>query len=134
MQDNKLTTILLAKNGRFSSSKRTKHINNRYFMIEDKIGKGEIAIQYCPTGDMLADINTKALQGALFYKMRTRLMGISKNYDDKVERLNTQPVLLPLKDCGGPTMSPEDASVLTKTGTLKRPSPLLPKHYRRHPR
>ena len=60
MQDKK-STILLAKNVRFSSSKRTKHINNRYFMIKDKIGKGEISIQYCPTGDMWADINTKAL-------------------------------------------------------------------------
>ena len=44
VQDNK-STILLAKNGRFSSSKRTKHINNRYFMIKNKIGKGEITIQ-----------------------------------------------------------------------------------------
>ena len=47
MQENK-STILLAKNGRFSSSKRTKHIKNRYFMIKDNIGKGEIIIQYCP--------------------------------------------------------------------------------------
>ena len=47
MQDNK-STILMAKNGRFSCSKRTKHIKNRYFMIKDKIGKGEIIIQYCP--------------------------------------------------------------------------------------
>ena len=69
MQDNK-QTILMAKNGRFSCSKRTKHIKNRYFMIKDKIGKGEVIIQYFPTGDVLADINTKALQGILFYKMR----------------------------------------------------------------
>ena len=32
MQDKK-STILMAKNGRFSCSKRTKHIKNRYFMI-----------------------------------------------------------------------------------------------------
>ena len=97
MQDNK-STILLAKNGRFSSSNRTNHINNRYFMIKDKIGKGEITIQYCPTGDMWVDINTKALQGVLFYKMRARQMGISEKYDNEVERLNTQPGLLPLKE------------------------------------
>ena len=60
MQDNKLT-ILLAKNGCLSSSKRMKHIKNRYFMIKDKIRKGEIIIQYCPTGDIWADISTKAL-------------------------------------------------------------------------
>ena len=60
---------------------------------------------------MWADINTKALQGALFYKMRARLMGISKNYDDKVDQLNTQPGLLTLKECGGPTMSPENTAI-----------------------
>ena len=38
MQDNK-STILMAKNDRFSCSKRTKHIKNRYFMIKDKIWK-----------------------------------------------------------------------------------------------
>ena len=64
MQDNK-STILMANNGQFSCSKRTKHIKNRYFMIKDKIGKGEVIIQYFPTGDVLADINTKALQGIL---------------------------------------------------------------------
>ena len=36
MQDNN-STILMAKNGRFSCFKRTKHIKNRYFMIKDKI-------------------------------------------------------------------------------------------------
>ena len=69
MQDNN-STILMAKNGRFSCSKRTKYIKNRYFMIKDKIGKGEVIIQYCPPGEMWEDINIKALQGSLFYKMR----------------------------------------------------------------
>ena len=47
MQDNK-STILLANNSRFSSSKSTNHTKNIYFMIKDKIGKGEIIIQYFP--------------------------------------------------------------------------------------
>ena len=55
MQDKKLTNML-AKNGHFSSSKRTKYIKNRYFMIKGNFGKGEIVIQYCPTGDMLDTI------------------------------------------------------------------------------
>ena len=76
----------MASNGRLSCTKRTKHIKNRYFMIKDKIGRGEVVIQYCPTGDMWADINTKALQGSLFYKMRARLMGIDENYHDDLER------------------------------------------------
>ena len=94
MQDNK-STILLAKNGRFSISKRTKHIKNSYFIIKDKIGKGLIIIQYFPTGDMWTNTNTKALQGSLFYKMCSHLMGIGKDYCDDIERLNTHPYLLP---------------------------------------
>ena len=69
MQENK-STILMVKNGRFSCSKRTKHIKKIYFMIKDKIGKGEVVIQYCPTGEMWADINTEDLQGSLFYNIR----------------------------------------------------------------
>ena len=68
MQDNN-SIILIATNGRFSCTKRTKHIKNRYFMIKNKLGRGEVIIQYCPTGDMWTGINTKALQGSLFYKM-----------------------------------------------------------------
>ena len=91
MQDNK-STILMATNGQFSCSKRTKHIKNRYFMIKDKIGKGEIIIQYCPPGDMWADINIKAIQGSLFYKMQACLMGVDENYHNDPERLATQGV------------------------------------------
>ena len=64
-QDNK-STILLAKNGRTSSSKRTRHINIRYFLITDRVKAREIEIEYCPTADMLADFYTKPLQGGLF--------------------------------------------------------------------
>ena len=44
---------------------------------------------------MWADINTKALQGSLLYKMCGGLMGIGDDYDDDIERLNTNPELLP---------------------------------------
>ena len=40
-QDNK-STILLANNGRWSSSKRTKHIKSRYFFVKDKVQSGEV--------------------------------------------------------------------------------------------
>jgi len=36
--DNK-STILLAENGRTSSSKRTRHFNIQYFLVADKIKK-----------------------------------------------------------------------------------------------
>ena len=66
-QDNK-SAILLEKNGKVSSSKRTKHINIRYFFITDRVQKNEVSVVWCPTGDMIADFATKPLQGAMFKK------------------------------------------------------------------
>ena len=86
-------------------------------MIKDKIGKGEIVIQYLPTGDMWDDINTKALQGCLFYKMRSCLMGISEYYDYNIERLNTHSDLIPSKECAD-NVSAEEASVRAKSGAI----------------
>ena len=53
-QDNQ-STILLAKNGRKSSTKRTKHINVRYYFVHDRWMKNEIDIRFCPTDEMKAD-------------------------------------------------------------------------------
>jgi hypothetical protein len=74
-QDNK-STILLAKNGRASSGKRTRHINIRYFFVKDRVQSGELRIEYCPTKEMLADYFTKPLNGVLFYKLRDQIMNI----------------------------------------------------------
>ena len=73
-QDN-LSSVLLEKNGRASSSKRTRHINVRYFFIADRVKSQEIRIEYCPTGIMLADYFTKPQQGILFKTMRDMIMG-----------------------------------------------------------
>jgi hypothetical protein len=54
-QDNQ-SAILLAKNGQGSSSKRTKHINIRYFFMADRIAKKEVRVDYCATGDILYTI------------------------------------------------------------------------------
>jgi hypothetical protein len=43
-QDNK-SAMLLEKNGRASSSKRTKHINAPYYFVTDRIAKGELKVQ-----------------------------------------------------------------------------------------
>jgi len=53
-QDNK-STILLAENGRSSSSKRTSHLNIRYYFIMDQIKKGHVKVAFCLTQDMIAD-------------------------------------------------------------------------------
>jgi hypothetical protein len=74
-QDNK-SAILLEKNGKASSSKRTKHINIRYFFITERVNKGDVSLVWCPTGDMIGDFMTKPLQGALFRKFRDQIMGV----------------------------------------------------------
>ena len=64
-QDNE-STMLLAKNGRSSSTKNTRHINIRYYFITDQVTKKRIRIEHCPTATMLGDFFTKPLQGSLF--------------------------------------------------------------------
>jgi len=75
-QDNQ-STILLANNGTASSSKRTRHIDIRYYFITDRVKTNEINIEYCPTKEMIGDFFTKPLQGTLFYKLRALVLNLS---------------------------------------------------------
>ena len=75
-QDNQ-SAMLLEKNGKASSGKRTRHINIRYFFVADRVKSGEVDVKYCPTGDMLGDFFTKPLQGAPFRKFRDLVMNSS---------------------------------------------------------
>ena len=50
-QDN-MINILLETNRRASSSKWTKHIKVKYFLIKDKVDREEITIEHCPTEQM----------------------------------------------------------------------------------
>ncbi len=73
-QDNQ-SAILLAKNGKRSSSKRTRALNIRYFFVTDQVEKGNLLIEHCPAGEMVADFFTKPLQGDLFQKFKRQIMG-----------------------------------------------------------
>ena len=73
MQDNQSTMKLMLK-GR-PLSQRTKHIDIRFFFLKERIDNGDLRIVYLRTEDMIADILTKALQGALFRRLRTLLLG-----------------------------------------------------------
>ena len=84
-QDNQ-SAILLEKNGKASSGRRTRHINIRYFFVHDRVSAGEVSVQYCPTGDMIADFFTKPLQGTMFCKFRDQIM-------------NNNPSTISLQDC-----------------------------------
>jgi hypothetical protein len=74
-QDNQ-AAILLEKNGKASSGKRTKNINARYFLITDMISKQEVSVSWCPTEDMTSNFWTKPLQGSSFRRMRDLIMGV----------------------------------------------------------
>ena len=75
-QDNE-SCIKLANNGKASSSRRTRHINIRYFFVTDRVKNKEIEIHYCPTKEVIGDFFTKPLQGALFMKFRNSILGIT---------------------------------------------------------
>jgi hypothetical protein len=76
-QDN-TSAMLLEQNGTESSSKRTRHINIRYYFIKDCIDKKLLKVEYCPTDDMIGDYPSKPLQGRKFKKHRKAMM----NYDN----------------------------------------------------
>ena len=91
LQDNK-STILLENNGKASSSKRTRHVNIRYFFVTDRIKKGEVRVEYCPTESMVADYFSKPLQGRLFRKLRNKIMNCEGD-DPDTWKLATAPDL-----------------------------------------
>ena len=112
-QDNQ-SSILLAKNGRLSSSKRTKHINLRYFYITDCIKRKEMDIAFCPTEEMVADFFTKPLQGRIFYQLRDIIMNVpsdSKYHSSaqrSVLRIAEQPVNIEDQGATGATGHSQD--------------------------
>ena len=89
-QDNR-SSILLERNGKLSSGKRTKHINVRYFFITDRISKGEVRVEWCSTKKMVADFMTKPLQGSIFKKFRDLIMG-SLSMDEAAKLLTRDAV------------------------------------------
>jgi hypothetical protein len=96
-QDN-TSTIQLENNGQASSTKRTRHINIRYFYVTSKIKSGSIRVVYHPTKQMVSDYLTKPLQGSLFRTHRNSIMGhdessivaCNKEYNDAKESNRTQ--------------------------------------------
>ena len=81
-QDNK-SAILLERNGKMSSSKRTKHIKVKYFFVKDKIEQGEVAVTYKPTEEMWIDVNTKPKQGTPFRVDRSHMMNCPLTWPDE---------------------------------------------------
>ena len=74
-QDNK-SAIVIEKNGKSSSGKRTKRINIQYFFVTNIIKKGEVTLDWCLTYGMTVDFFTKPNQGSLFRQFRDMIMGV----------------------------------------------------------
>ena len=96
-----------------SSSKKTKHIRHRFFLIKERVESGDVEIKYKPTGSMWSDILTKPKQGSISRKFRGHLMNVSEDYDDDAERLHTHSLLLSKNDKPG-VLSTTDRNVPNK--------------------
>lgn len=80
-QDNR-SAMLLEQNGKGSSSKRTRHINIRFFFITDRIQAGEVEVKHCPTDEMVGDFFTKPLQGMKFKRFRDIILNVENDQQD----------------------------------------------------
>ena len=69
--------MLLDKNGGMSSSKRTKHINIRYYFIKDQIDKEEVDVIHCPPDVLVMDYFIKPMQGSMFIRLRGTIIGLT---------------------------------------------------------
>jgi hypothetical protein len=103
-QDNQ-SAILLEKNGKASSGHRTRHLDIRYFSVTDRVKSGDLRIEYCPTGDMVADFFTKPLQGSLFRKLWKIILNLS---DEPVKCDDTMANAAASQECVGTKRSYAD--------------------------
>ncbi len=87
LQDNK-RSILLERNGKASSGKRTRHSNICYFFITDQVNMKELTIKWCPTKQMVADFMTKPIQGRHFRHLRDYIIERVCRSKSKVEAVN----------------------------------------------
>ena len=60
-----------------NTKQRTKHLNVRYFFAADRVESKHILV-YMPTNQMIADILTKALTGAVFVKIMLLLYSMPR--------------------------------------------------------
>ena len=108
-----MSTLSLEKNGRLSSSKRTKHIKAKYFFIKHYYDSGDINLRYCPTEQMWADVLTKPLQGVQFRQMRAILMNCPIDYSEDPIKSST---VLPMKPrLLQPKISPRECVEVTSS-------------------
>ena len=62
-----------------------RHIHNQFFLITDKIEKGDVTMEHRETKEIWADGNAKTLQGAKFILFRHKIIEELLYYDDDAE-------------------------------------------------
>ena len=84
-QDN-MSCMALQDKGR-STSKRTRHINIRYFWTKKQCDNGEIAIVHRATELMgAANVMTKPIQGTQFQNERYQLTNCAGSNDNQIQQ------------------------------------------------
>jgi hypothetical protein len=74
MQKDNISTKLNTERG-FWSFKRSKHIKVRYYWLKQLIDVGELVLEYVPSLEMVADLLTKPVVGAVFWKHLENMLG-----------------------------------------------------------
>ncbi len=69
-EDNQ-SAICIGQNPQYHS--KTKHIDIKYHFVRQQLSNKTIALQYCSTNDMIADVFTKSLSFDKFVRMRESL-------------------------------------------------------------
>ena len=69
MQDRN-SDIILSENGKFSRSKRNKHIKTRYLFVMHIVAQDELKIDHCTVERTWANILTKPFQGRTFRDLK----------------------------------------------------------------
>ena len=67
-----MSTIALCNRG--GAGHHTKHIKIRNFFIKEHIDDGEVTVVHKPTREMVADLETKPLQDAMFRNHRNTML------------------------------------------------------------
>ena len=106
-QDNQ-SEILLERNGRALSGRRTHHVNIRYFFVTDRVKNGELRIEYYSTGIMQGDFFTKPLQGTPYRRQRSWIMNCP------IDLLPLPITTTSSQECVG-TLTPSYADVVRST-------------------
>ena len=73
-QDNQ-SAMKMEINGRNSCTGNSRHIDIRYFFVHDRIKNGNLRVMYFLTNRIVGDFFTKPLQGRIFKKFRSAIMG-----------------------------------------------------------